>query len=230
MANRNKITGKRESMFSRNIQVLIGVVVLLLIFNQWQISTISGKISGSSVKKLDVSQIYEIKSTSQAIATLFPVEQIQTEQDAIDIMVSQGTPDYGDAMGISFDDPVGALTLLSSNYNTIKSDIKQNYPEIWKRYLNLATKPVGISCEFCCGVGPVGITKDGELKCGCKHNPAVQSLTMLLMKDTGMNDAEILREVLKWKTLFYPRDMVNLALKASGGEIETELPGMVGGC
>ena len=96
--------------------------------------------------------------------------------------------------------------------------------------MNLATKPVGISCEFCCGVGAVGITSSGELRCGCAHNPAIQTLTMLLMKDTNMDDAEVLREALKWKSLWFPRDMVGLALKASGGQIETELPGMVGGC
>jgi len=210
--------------------LFIGSLVLLLIFNQYQISSISKSFTGRAVKKLSESEIYKIKSTEQAVATLFPVEEIQSEQDAIDMMIPQGTPDYGEAMGISYDDPVSALNLLASNYNTVKEDIKKNYPEVWKRYLNLATKPVGISCEFCCGVGPVGITKNGDLRCGCKHNPAIQTLTMLLMKDTDMNDAEVLREALRWKSLWFPRDMVGLALKASGGEIDANLPGMVGGC
>lgn len=221
---------KKRFYFNENkISIMVGLVVLLLLFNQWQILGINGKFT-TKIGKLDPSQIYDIKSTSQAVATLFPVEQINNEQDAINMMISQGTPDYGKAMGISFDDPVGALDLLSSNYNTIKEDIKKNNPDVWQRYLNLATKPVGISCEFCCGVGPVGITKKGDLRCGCKHNPAMQSITMLLMKDTNMNDAEVLREALKWKSLWFPKDMVNLALKASGGDIQTELPGMVGGC
>ena len=147
------------------------IVAALLIFNQVLISGIAFK-SSSSVS-LENADIYSIKSTAQAIGMLFPVDEIQTDQDAIDMMISQGTPDYGASMGVSFDDPIAALTLLSSNYNTIKKDIKQNSPDVWERYLNLATKPVGISCEFCCGVGPQGITKDGELRCGCKHNPAV---------------------------------------------------------
>jgi len=220
---------KGSGLFKKNVVALVVVVIVILLFNQWQIYSISSGFS-SGIKKIDPSQVYDIKTTSQAIASLFPIEDIQTDQDAIDMMISQGTPEYWDAMGISFDDPVGSMELLAAGYNTVKEDIKQNNPELWERYLNLATKPVGISCEFCCGVGPVGINKKGDMTCGCKHNPAIQALTMLLMKDTNYDDAEILRETLKWKSLWFPRDMVNLALKASGGEIETELPGMVGGC
>ena len=208
--------------------VLIGIVAAFLIFNQTLISGIEFRSSGSM--SLDGADIYSIKNTAQAINLLFPINEIQSEEDAITMMITQGTPDYGASMGITFNDPVGALSLLANNYNTIKEDIKQSSPEVWDRYLSLATKPVGISCEFCCGVGPIGITKSGDLKCGCKHNPAIQSLTMLLMKDTNMNDAEILKEAIKWKSVWFPRDMVGLSLKAAGGDVETALPGMVGGC
>jgi len=225
----NSETDKKE-IFSKKIVILIAIVAVVLIFNQIQISKVSANVGGGKYKKVDVSEIYKITSTGQAIASLFPVEEIISDQDAIDIMIFQGTPDYGNAMGISFDDPVGSMNSLAAAYNTVKQDVKQNNPDVWDRYLNLATKPVGISCEFCCGVGATGITSSGELKCGCKHNPAIQTLTMLLMKDTNMDDAEVLREAIKWKSVWFPKDMVGLALKASGGEIETELPGMVGGC
>ncbi len=221
---------KEKNLFSPLVIVLIAITAILLLFNQWQITSIVGKISYNVIKNLDASQLSEIRSTAQSIAALFPIEEIQTGEDAIAMMISQGTPDYGEAMGISFDDPVGALQSLAAGYRAIKSDIKQNNPELWGRYLGLATMPVGISCEFCCGVGPVSITKKGDLTCGCKHAPAIHALTMLLMKDTNMNDAEVLREAMKWKSLWFPRDMVNLALKASGGEIDAGLPGMVGGC
>lgn len=224
-----KISEGYSKLFGKYVFVMIGIVVLLLVFNQLQISGITGKF-GESIKRVSAEEVYEIKTTSQAIASLFPVEQIGSSEEAIAMMISQGTPEYGAAMGITFDDPIGALTLLSDNYNTIKADIKQNNPEVWERYLNLATKPVGISCEFCCGVGPVGINKKGDITCGCSHNPAIQALTMLLMKDTSYTDAEVLREDMRWKSVWFPRDMVGLAMKAAGGEIETELPGMVGGC
>lgn len=220
----------KDSPYGKHIVILISIVAVLLVFNQIQIFGITGNFGGSVVR-VSASEVYEIKSTSQAVASLFPVEEIQTEEDAIAMMITQGTPDYGDAMGVSFDDPVGGLELLAKAYPSVKQDVQQNYPEIWKRYLNLATKPVGISCEFCCGVGPIGITNSGDLKCGCKHNPAVQALTMLLMKDTNYDDAQILTEIIKWKSVFYPKDMVGLAMKASGGEIDAgNLPGMVGGC
>lgn len=221
---------KEKELFNLYVTVMIAIVAILLIFNQWQIFSISNMLS-SGIKKVDVSEIYNIKSTAQSVASLFPVEDIQTADDAVAMMISQGTPEYGEAMGISFDDPVGSMGLLAKVYNSVKADIKQNYPEVWERYLNLATKPVGISCEFCCGVGAVGITNSGELRCGCQHNPAIQTLTMLLMKDTNYDDAEVLREAMRWKALWFPKDMVNLALKAAGGEVDAGvLPGMVGGC
>ncbi|MCH7493020.1 hypothetical protein IID19_05570 [Patescibacteria group bacterium] len=55
---------------------------------------------------------------------------------------------------------------------------------------------------------------------------------MWLMQNTDYSDAEILREVYRWKTLFFPKNMVDLATKISGGDqsVLEELPGMVGGC
>lgn len=219
---------------------LLVIIGLLMAFNQLQISSlknVTGRSAGSlnflsakSIELVSAQEIDQIRSTGQTVALLFPVNEISGEQDAINMMIPQGTPDYGAAMGVSFDDPVGSMELLAQSYNAVKQDIQQNYPEVWQRYLNLATRPVGVSCEFCCGVGPVGITSNGALRCGCQHNPALQTLTMVLMKDTDYSDAEILREVMKWKALWFPRDMVGLALKASGGELESSLPGMVGGC
>ncbi len=223
--NKNK---KDQNLFNKPVIVFIVVIAMFLIVNQVFISSINLR-KGYSLN-VENADIYDLKTTSQAINLLFPVHEIQSEQDAIDMMISQGTPNYGDAMGITFDDPVGSMNLLADNYKTVKADIQQNNPEVWERYLNLATKPVGISCEFCCGVGPKGINNKGDITCGCAHNPAIQSLTMLLMKDTDYTDAEVLREAMRWKTLWFPRDMVGLALKAAGGEVESELPGMVGGC
>ena len=221
-------TKRNKDLFSKHIAVLIGIVAILVILNQILISGIH--IQKSYSLNVEDADVYSLKTTSQAINLLFPVHEIRSEQDAIDMMISQGTPEYGAAMGVTFDDPVSSMNLLADNYPTIKADIQQNSPDVWERYLNLATKPVGISCEFCCGVGPKSINNKGDLTCGCAHNPAIQALTMLLMKDTSYSDAEVLREAMRWKTLWFPRDMVGLALKAAGGEVESQLPGMVGGC
>ena len=55
---------------------------------------------------------------------------------------------------------------------------------------------------------------------------------MWLVKNSDYSDTEIIREALKWKSLFFPKDMVNLALTVAGGDTSKlkDLPGMVGGC
>jgi len=143
--------------------------------------------------------------------------------------VPTGTPDYGEAMGVSFDDPIGSLSKLANAQRALLASLT---PEQKDRFLNLALKPVGISCEYCCGIGPVGIRKDGSSACGCQHNPALLSVTMWLMQNTDYTDAEILKEVMKWKTLFFPKNMIEITMEVAGGDTSSlaELPGMVGGC
>ena len=162
---------------------------------------------------------------------LFPLDKIKTQEDAISAIIPTGTPDYGEAMGVSFDDPVNSMEKMAKAYLALKSQAQQNQ-EIWQRYLNLAAKPTGISCEYCCGIGAQGIDSKGNSRCGCQHNPALQSVTIWLMINTEYSDAEVLKEVYKWKALFFPKDMVGLAIKISGGDdsVLEDLPGMVGGC
>ena len=216
---------------------LLALFTLLILFNQWQVLGLND-MTGNSISKFsfengDLSDVdlTEIQSTAQGIALLFPIDQMETTEDAIAIMIPTGTPDYGAAMGISYDDPVTALSLLENGYYSLKEQAKAD-PEIWQRYLALAAAPRGISCEFCCGIGAQGVTNEGTLRCGCSHNPAVQAITLWLMLNTDYSDAEILREVYLWKTLWFPKNMVGLAVEIAGGNtaVLEELPGMVGGC
>lgn len=241
---------KNEFLLDKKFESFMIIALLLIgsliIFNQFQLSGISSSVNsltgaasgsiflsggGSDLSGVDISQI---TSTAMAIASLFPeLNNIKDEKDAINIMIPTGAPEYSEALGsITFDNPVMSMDYLVKWYYSYKDEIKQNDPEIWQRYLGLATEPRGISCEFCCGIGPVGITKKGDLTCGCKHNPAVQALTLSLMKDTDYSDAEILREVMHWKALWFPRSMVGLALEVAGTDPSQlkNLPGMVGGC
>ena len=127
---------------------------------------------------------------------------------------------------------VTSMEYLAKWYPSLKTQVQQQNPEVWKRYLNLAARPTGISCEYCCGIGAQGISANGELRCGCAHNPAVQSIAMGLMLNTDYSDAEVLREVMRWKTMFFPKNMVSLALDVAGKDASAleSLPGMVGGC
>ncbi len=230
--------------------ILLVAIALLLIFNQVQIGTVTALLdisvplsSGSDDKSLltflgsdgmdlnDV-DVTQIQSTAQGIAVLFPVNEVKTTEDAIAVMVPSGTPEYGEEMGsISYDDPVTALSKLEKAYPALKQQAKEN-DEIWQRYLSLAAAPRGIACEFCCGVGAQGIDSAGNLRCGCAHNPAVQSVTLWLMLNTDYTDAEILKEVYKWKSIWFPKNMVSLVLQIAGGDTSVleDLPGMVGGC
>ncbi len=227
----------------------IAIVTLLVLFNQWQISSMSTMLGGKplsaafsaaankasfagsgDLKDVDLSAI---QNTAQALAATMPIDKIKTDQDAVDLLIPTGTPEYGEAIGgISYDKPVDALNMLARAWNPLSQQIKTEDPETWQRFLALTTKPVGISCEYCCGVGPIGISPDGQSRCGCSHNPAILALTLWLMKNTEMSDAEILREALRWKTLWFPRDMVGMALKLAGGDTSLldNVPGMVGGC
>lgn len=215
-----------------NEQLTLTVLLVgafLVVLNGIQISTITSHLSmtGSSVfagsasaGRIDFSavDVNSITSTAAAIASLFPeLETATSVEDVMSIMLPEGTPEYSDALGgITFDDPVNSMEYLAKWYYSLSSEVKNNDPELWKRYINLAAAPRGISCEFCCGVGPQGITKDGKLRCGCKHNPAVQALTLGLMKYTDYTDAQILREVMRWKAMFFPKNMVGLASQLAG--------------
>ena len=243
------IVEEAKDPFFLHKTILLIAIAALLFFNQMQIGTVTALLdisvplstgsgnsglltfSGGDVDLSDV-DVTKIESTAQGIAALFPVSDIKTTEDAIAVMIPSGTPTYGEAMGgISYDDPLTALTKLKRAYAALKQQAQAD-DNVWQRYLSLAAAPRGISCEFCCGIGPQGIDASGNSRCGCAHNPAVQSVTLWLLLNTEYSDAEILQEVYKWKALWFPKDMVSLALQIAGGDTSVleDLPGMVGGC
>ncbi len=218
------------------------ITAAIIFFNQMLITDISsslisvGLITGSISSKATLSgtDVSDVTSTAMAVVYVFPeLQNAKNEQDVMEIMLPTGTPEYSSALGgITFDDPITSLNYLSKWYDVINEDIKNNDPEVWQRYLNLAAAPRGISCEFCCGVGSQGITANGDPKCGCQHSPAFLAITLGLMKYTDYSDAEILREIMKWKTLFFPKNMITIGIQVIGQDLSQlkELPGMVGGC
>ena len=226
-----------KNLNKTNIILLI-LSVGLLLFNQLtiaQLSRMSHSVSMATMKDLSSVDFSTINSTGHTIAALFPVEDIQDTQDAVDMLFPTGTPEYAGVFEnkISFDDPVSSLDYLYGEaYPKLAAHISQNSPETWQRFVELGNMPVGLSCEFCCGVGPIGITPDGRSRCGCQHNPALLAIALGLMEFTDYSDAEVMYEVIRWKTLFFPKDMVGLAMTVAGGDTSQldKLPGMVGGC
>ncbi len=226
---------------------MIWVVVLaavLILFNQFQLFQLNNALAPSRGVSLsnvvplasaDLSSVdvNSIKSTAQSVAATIDLSEAKDAQGVIDAMIPKGTPEYGVKLGISYDDPLTALNFLAYQlYPALKQDVQKNSPEVWQRYLNLAKNPVGISCEFWCGVGPRSINERGDLTCGCSHAPAIHAIALYLMKNTEMTDAEILREVMRWKALWFPKNMVEIGLKIAGGDasVLSDVPSMVGGC
>ena len=233
----------KENVITTPVIVLIAAVALILVFNQLQISSISGMVSAgggkgssstrlSSDKSLANINLEEIKSTGHSVAAVFPVEDIKTQEDAMAIMFPIGTPPYGEELGVSYDDPVNSLSVLSKMYRPLKAEVQKNNPEAWQRFMSLASMPLGISCEYCCGVKAVGINQNGDSICGCQHNPALLAVTLYLTAYTDYSEGEILREAMRWKTIFFPKNMIELGMTVAGGDTSKleNLPGMVGGC
>ena len=237
-------THKRVSIITKPIIILIILVAVIILFNQFQIYRISGMAtsslqnSGSGAVSLssgnkDLADIdlAGLKSTGHTIQAVFSLGGLDGG-GVMGVMFPTGTPDYGKELGVSYDEPIDSLATLARMYRGLMAEVQQNNPEGWQRFMNLALKPVGISCEHWCGVGPIGIRKDGSSACGCQHNPALLSVALYLSAYTDYTDGEILREVMKWKTLFFPKKMIELGTSLAGGDTSAldNLPGMVGGC
>jgi len=238
---------KKKDEVSSTVIWIIAIAAVLILFNQVQLFQLNSMVGGGGLSfgsaftsvstlsggDLDSVDINEIKSTAQAVAAVYDFSGASDAQGVMDVMIPQGTPPYGEELGISYDDPVTALKFLARElYPRINKDLKDNDPDGWKRYINLAAEPRGISCEYCCGIGPTGVSKEGRSRCGCSHNPAILGLTQYLIKNTDLSDAEILREAMKWKTLWFPKNMVEIGLKIAGGDASVldDVPTMVGGC
>jgi hypothetical protein len=219
---------KKEKLISKPIIALMVVAVLLVVFNQFQINSVSAVIgsgisgglsSSSSSKSIELANINvdELQSTAHTLQAVFQLDGLSGDEVMAELFPT-GTPDYGEELGVTYDDPVTSLSVLAKMYRGLMAEVQQNNPEGWDRYLSLASKPVGISCEYCCGLNAIGIRPDGSSSCGCQHNPALLTVALYLSAYTDYTDGEILREVMKWKTLFFPKNMIELGASLAGGD------------
>ena len=126
-------------------------------------------------------------------------------------IIPKGVPRiYGSELGISFDDIsasnpqkteatialLGAFdTQNSGKFITLSGELKQ-------RYIKIASQ---ISCEYCCGAESI-IFSNGEAACGCAHSFAMRGVARYLLANhaSEFTDEQILEELGKWKTLFFP--------------------------
>ena len=158
---------------------------------------------------------------------------------------------YGAELSISYDGVSASNPSLADQTITAMSQFDRSINlqgEDLQRYIAIVSQ---ISCEYCCGAESI-IFKDGKAACGCAHSQAMRGLAKYVIKNhpTEFTNDEVLEELGKWKTLFFPGVMAQKAavLKQKGIElnyinlgsnkyrgIETGASssgggGMVGGC
>ena len=125
-------------------------------------------------------------------------------------IIPQGIPvRYGVELGISFDSVTAtnpqATEATINRLGLLDQQITLNEAQK-KRYINvLYTLEGGFSCEYCCGAKSI-INPNGEPACGCAHSYAMRGLAKYLLTKhaSEYTDAQILEELGKWKTLFFP--------------------------
>ncbi len=192
-----------------NIEKLaIGFLVATLFvigFNAFQISQLKnsekGQVTANAIAK-DTLVMQNIESNTPRSTSL-----------SIDV-IPKGVPNiYGKELGVSFDD-VSAANQQKADATIKKLGILDQQISLsgddMQRYISVAGK---ISCEYCCGVESI-IFSDGKPACGCQHSFAMRGLAKYLIKNHGSeytND-QILEELGKWKTLFFPSKITEKAV------------------
>ena len=232
---------------------LIGVILVsfIVLFNSLQILSISAALGEKSITGLSIGGIGSIGGSSGK-STAFKVKSGgDVVQNVIDAVIPKGTPPYGEALGVSFDEPVTSLNTLAGLDSKIPTS--QLTAEEKARFVNVGTK---ISCEFCCGA-PSVIDSNGRSLCGCSHAASFKGLSKYLIKNEPdkWTDEQILAELTRWKALYYPKNMVEKGVAAVENGLEltpavlndrdllkklktgdtskigtADLPSMVGGC
>jgi len=163
-------------------------------------------------------------------------------------IIPTGVPEvYGSELGVNYDDispsnPRLADATIAKLAAYEDADLTS---EQLTRYIRIGSS---ISCEYCCGANAI-IFLNGERACGCAHSFAMRGLAKyLLINHPDMSDEDILRELGKWKVLFFPdiheekaksleangidsTDYINLASNLYRGIENGQAGGtMVGGC
>ena len=170
-----------------------------------------------------------IPARAQASATASPPTNTNTAPTTANFsdVAPKGIPRiYGGELGVSFDDvspndaqKANATIAVLSQFDTEKSGkFIELTGEKEQRYIKIASQ---ISCEYCCGAESI-IFSDGKRACGCAHSYSMRGLAKYLLQNhpDEFTDDQILEELGKWKTLYFPGVLAQKAqvLKEKGME------------
>jgi hypothetical protein len=177
-------------------------------------------------------------------------------EDTIKLVISKGIPTaYGAELNVNFDQAQQSMDLMKQYDPTYGKNKIILQGDDLQRYIDVGLK---ISCEYCCSATSI-INSSGAGACGCAHSQAMRGLMAYLIQYHGgeyTND-EILRELARWKGIYFPKQMIqklSTQLQGSdftpdtaslligldlpdygGGDVPlpsdiNNLPNMVGGC
>ena len=148
-------------------------------------------------------------------------------QDSIKLVVSHGVPAiYGQELAVSFDavqQSINVMKQFDPAYGPQKITLAG---DDLQRYINVGLK---ISCEYCCGAKSI-VFNNGQAACGCEHSQAMRGLLAYLITKhaSEYSDDELLRELARWKGMFFPKQMIaKLSGQLSGQEFTPDTAALV---
>lgn len=197
----------------------IFLIIIFVIVNEFLISDIT-LVSGSDKKTMWLAMNANInKIFGQKIS-----------MNVVDIILSRGVPDgYGMEMNVSFDKiPESMEAMLKYDQSEYGNGQIKLSDDKFKRYINIGKQ---IACEFCCGAKTL-VFDDGKAACGCKHSQAMRGLSAYLIEKHGgeYSDEQILRELAKWKGVYFPSAMVGKVSKEiSAGQYSPDVNALLVG-
>lgn len=201
--------------------LLLNFLLLLLIiasvgYNQVVLAKIQNKLGISILASFNFSQTNTGVSLSG-----------DSLQDAIKLSISQGVPEiYGQELGISFDGVQQSINVLRQFDPTYGKQKIVLAGDDLQRFINVGLR---ISCEYCCSAKSI-IRADGAAACGCAHSQAMRGLSAYLIQNHGSEytDDEILRELARWKGMYFPKQMIQkLASQLQGADFTPDTASLV---
>ncbi|HIG97718.1 MAG TPA: hypothetical protein HA230_05240 [Candidatus Aenigmarchaeota archaeon] len=169
------------------LYAMLFVTLAIMTINQFAIADVNSKMSAVPAAKKITIQAIQLSANSQ-----------------IDVMPS-GIPEiYGQELGVRYDD-VSASDQVKTEATIQKlGNLDRTITLSGNNLARYITTASQISCEYCCGVESI-IFSNGNPACGCAHSYAMRGVAKyLLTNHPEMTNDQILEELGKWKTLFFP--------------------------
>lgn len=129
-------------------------------------------------------------------------------KDAVTLIMSLGIPTvYGAELNVNYEDVPNSMNIMK-HFDPGYGDNKITLTgELQQRYIDITTK---IACEYCCGAKTLSFV-NGKPACGCAHSQAMRGLTAYLLQNHAnqYSNDDILKELAKWKSKYFPKQMIN---------------------